>query len=437
MRENRVRRRDAPGDWITMSRRDPPSHSSGKPPGSMEAPARWSSRSAHRAAHSAESRRADGAVGLGPYVQDHLARKRASRTCSVRWLQCVEGHLAAAVAVLGTDTPVAAVEARCIEQVVADLLERPNGRGGTLSPSTVAHHLNSLSHLFRRAERDGLVECNPVARLLDRPRPQATPTPWLEVPEVTDILRAARDRAPRRQDLAIPFLFELVAVFAYTGIRKSEGLGVTVEDLCLERGVLIIRPNRWRDLKTGESDRVVPLFSELRAILDTYLTGPRAPTGDLLFPSPFGATERPLTNLRRSFGPLPMPVRLAEVAGGTPPNLGTRILRHSYCAARLQTLDCGSPISPYTVARELGHRDLSMVLRIYGHLGKIRCRHDEVRFLGTHEVRRADGLAGCRPVLDRVRRPIFLPGCRRRFTSGPSSRRDDKHRQGGPPFSGG
>jgi integrase len=361
-----------------MPRPDVPPRTSASVPASIEAPGRWRTRSSGPRASAATGA---GTVRLGAYVTEHLARKRASRACSPRWLRCVETHLEAAVDVLGSGIALEAVGLRDIERFLSHLLGRPNGRGGTLSAGTIDHYLNSLSHLFHRAELDGLVDRNPVAQLLDRPRPTPKATPWLEVPEVAALLDQARRATPRRPDLAMPFLFELVAFFSYTGLRKAEGLGTRTADLHLDRGVLRVRPNRWRGLKTGESERVLPIFGELRLILQAYLTGPYAPTGDLLFPSPVGDVERPLTNLRRSLGPLPMPARLGDGVGGDPPKLGTRILRHSYCAARLQTLDHGAPISPYTVARELGHTDLSMVLRIYGHLGTIRCRHEEVRFL--------------------------------------------------------
>lgn len=361
-----------------MPRPDVPPRTPAALPASIEAPGRWRTRSTGRSARAA---RGAGEVCLGPYVTEHLARKRASRACSPRWLRCVETHLGAAVDVLGAGIALEAVHLRNIESFLSHLLDRPNGRGGTLRSGTIDHYLNSLSHVFHRAELDGLVDRNPVAQLLDRPRPTPSATPWLEVPEVAALLDQARRATPRRPDLAMPYLFELVAFFSYTGLRKAEGLGTRTADLHLDRGVLLVRPNRWRGLKTGESERVLPVFSELRMILEAYLASPYAPTGDLLFPSPVGAVERPLTNLRRSFGPLPMPARLGDGTGRDTATLGTRILRHSYCAARLQTLDHGAPISPYTVARELGHTDLSMVLRIYGHLGTIRCRHEEVRFL--------------------------------------------------------
>jgi len=56
------------------------------------------------------------------------------------------------------------------------------------------------------------------------------------------------------------------------------------------------------------------------------------------------------------------------------------MFRHTYCAALLQTLDQGAPVSVYTVAREMGHGGESMVRRVYGHLGQVRDRADVVEY---------------------------------------------------------
>jgi integrase len=56
------------------------------------------------------------------------------------------------------------------------------------------------------------------------------------------------------------------------------------------------------------------------------------------------------------------------------------MFRHTYCAARLQTLDHGAPVSPFTVAKEMGHGGDSLVKRIYGHLGEVRHRSEVVEY---------------------------------------------------------
>jgi hypothetical protein len=56
------------------------------------------------------------------------------------------------------------------------------------------------------------------------------------------------------------------------------------------------------------------------------------------------------------------------------------VFRHTWTAARLQTLDRGAPVSVYTVARELGHGSEEMVRRVYAHVGTVRHRSEVVEF---------------------------------------------------------
>ena len=68
---------------------------------------------------------------------------------------------------------------------------------------------------------------------------------------------------------------------------------------------------------------------------------------------------------------------------GQPKRRGTvrsKRFRHTYCSARLQTLNDGAPVGPYTVVRELGHGSTAMVERVYVHLGSIRHRSEVVEY---------------------------------------------------------
>jgi integrase len=62
------------------------------------------------------------------------------------------------------------------------------------------------------------------------------------------------------------------------------------------------------------------------------------------------------------------------------PPLRSKMLRHTYCAARIQTTDNGKAISLYTVARELGHNKTKMVENVYAHLGQFRYRGESVEY---------------------------------------------------------
>jgi integrase len=65
---------------------------------------------------------------------------------------------------------------------------------------------------------------------------------------------------------------------------------------------------------------------------------------------------------------------VAARAGWKAGEIRSKRFRHTYCTARLQTLDQGAPVSTFTVARELGHGGEAMVRKVYGHLGEVRQR---------------------------------------------------------------
>ena len=54
--------------------------------------------------------------------------------------------------------------------------------------------------------------------------------------------------------------------------------------------------------------------------------------------------------------------------------------RHTYTAMRLQTLDHGQPVSPFTVMRELRHSSIGLIEKTYGHLLNVRHRAEVVEY---------------------------------------------------------
>jgi integrase len=91
--------------------------------------------------------------------------------------------------------------------------------------------------------------------------------------------------------------------------------------------------------------------------------------GTLLFP---GEGGKMITDWRKLLD------RVATRAGWPAGEIRSKRFRHTYCAARLQTLDHGAPVSTYTVSRELAHNSTAMVERVYSHLGTIRHRREAV-----------------------------------------------------------
>lgn len=265
-----------------------------------------------------------------------------------------------------------------VQGYLAHLQALPNGRGGTLSPGSVRHYLNALSGLYTRAQSESVVGpgYNPVTALLDKPTAQRKEANWLEVHAAAEFLEAARTYRPPVEDGATPWVYPIIATFLLTGGRKAEVLGLEVDDVSFQRKTITFRPNHWRRLKTTTSHRVVPLFPQLEEILREYLLSREreAPLGSLLFPSARGEGEAMIRDIRKALD------HISERAGWQKGEVRTKAFRHTFCASALQLLDRGHPISPWTVAKWMGHGGQSLVNQIYGHLGEVRHRGELLEY---------------------------------------------------------
>ena len=116
-------------------------------------------------------------------------------------------------------------------------------------------------------------------------------------------------------------------------------------------------------MKTKGSTRSVPLWPQLREILEAYLIERerRGGLGSLLFPGR-GKAERMVVDVRKALD------RIVARVGFEMGSVRLHQLRHTYTAARIQMLDRGAPAALYTVAPELGHKSQAMIEKRYGHL---------------------------------------------------------------------
>lgn len=122
--------------------------------------------------------------------------------------------------------------------------------------------------------------------------------------------------------------------------------------------------------------RHVRLWPQLEQILRDYMAERERAggLGRLLFPSSRPGPESIVKDLRKALA------AIATRAGRDPGDTSLKVFRHTYTAARLQTLDHGQPVAPWTVARELGHASTNMIERVYGHLGLVRQRSEDVAY---------------------------------------------------------
>lgn len=328
------------------------------------------------------------------YADYHL-RKKARQDFSDRWLAQAQKHLERAEEFFGGSMPIADIDVAAVQCFSEWLSEQPSGRGGGLQPGTVRAHLNSLSNLYKRAQSEGRVPVgyNPVASMIDKPRPVPKEPDWFEVHEAALILEAARRYRAKTVSKALGptndhLVYPIVACFLLTGGRKREVLGLLASDVSFDRKTIAFRPNTYRGLKTRNAVRNVPLFRQLEEVLRPFVFDRDSPLPEeaLLFPS--SRTGRMITSIDKALD------RVAEIAGFPKGLIRSRPFRHTYCAARLQTLDRGEPIPTYTVSRELGHGGASLVQKLYGHLGEVRHRSDAVEYrMENHRAELADRIA--------------------------------------------
>lgn len=328
------------------------------------------------------------ARGLGPeeehltlrafakrYLQENPGRVREA------WLKDMKRCLRRAVAFFGRNVKLNEVRPSDVKRWIKKLERTPSPRGGTLAGSTIRAHLHALSGLYATAEEAELVPMgyNPVRAIRHKPSPARQEATWLEIHEAAALLEAARTYKPADNGSALPFLYPLLATFLLTGGRRAEILGLEVDDVSFQRRIITFRPNTWRPLKTRGSHRSVPLWPQLEEILREYLVwrAGALPVERLLFPSVsprHGEAEKMIKDVRKALD------AIGERAGFEPGTIRTKVFRHTYATARLQTLDHGAPVSVWTVAKELGHSSPSQVEQTYGHLGRVRHRSEVVEY---------------------------------------------------------
>jgi integrase len=336
---------------------------------------------------------------LGKLAAAHLRKKKAANKVSRSHLENLEYELRAAVAWFGKGRDPRTIEPSHVEAWVDHLRTQTTKRGGLMSEATVRHYLMGLSDLYGRAIEMMVVDpgYNPVRMLKEKPSIRPTrEAEFLEVAEAALILEAARIVGGRsRGSTAAPGLYPMVATMLLTGGRRAEVLGLDVEDVSFDAGRIRFRPNAHRGLKTRTSHRTVPLWPQLREILQEWMFAGEPRTTGLLFPARGGGM---VGDIRKSLD------AMAELCGMKEGDIRTKAFRHTYCSARLQTVQRiirpgkdpavdedayeWVEVSRFTVAKEMGHGGTALVDRVYGHAHDTPHRLEVVEFRA--ENHRAD-----------------------------------------------
>jgi len=121
------------------------------------------------------------------------------------------------------------------------------------SPLTLRRKYACISSFFGFLQDMGYATANPARRL---PLPRVSqPVPVCLTEEMAQRLIAAADR---------PWSKAMIVLLLSTGIRRSEAVGITLDDLDLEKRQLLIRGK-------GDKERVVPLTDQAVDAIQAYL----------------------------------------------------------------------------------------------------------------------------------------------------------------------
>lgn len=133
-----------------------------------------------------------------------------------------------------------------------------------LAAATVSRRVKAARTMWAAAIRWGLVRANPFCGV--KAGSQSNDERTVYVPH--EMIARVMDSAPDAEWRAI------IALARYGGLRTpSETLALRWTDIDWERGQIRIRVAKLKDYE-GKSQRMIPLFSELRPFLDTLLIDP-------------------------------------------------------------------------------------------------------------------------------------------------------------------
>jgi len=227
-----------------------------------------------------------------------------------------------------------------------------------LSPASIRRIHQVLSRLLADAVADERIPENPCQGV-KLPSVPVTEARFLTPDEVVALEAAMAVVAPHWAEL-VPFL-------ADTALRIGELAGLQVRDIDTDAGTVLVRRNVVEvgghlvvgEPKTLAGRRIVPtLTDDVAGLVATRIRRLGLTAEDALFGLPNGGWLRTPVFRRRVW--LPSVMR----SGLDPPRPTPHSLRHSAVSAWI----AAGATNPYHLARWAGHRDISTIFRLYGHL---------------------------------------------------------------------
>jgi len=252
-------------------------------------------------------------------------------------------------------------------------------REGGLSENTLNKHYITLNGIFKLAIKPGirLLKSNPL-EAIDPPRPEKKEAIVMNAEDYTKLLKGIRED----QDY-----FTFILTLLFTGLRRSEILGLEWEDVDLENGKIKVRKRYVRSddgyiheqkTKTSSSRRIIKLSSKLIPVLKDHKKrhmenrlqfGPKYYTDkDFVICKPDGHPYYP-DYLNQKFNKYLVKLDLNY-------DYTLHTLRHTFA-----TINLKNKTDSKIVQEMLGHSSISTTLDIYSHVNE-EMQKDAVEKMG-------------------------------------------------------
>jgi len=294
---------------------------------------------------------------LRQWLRDYAAANVRPRTLE-RYESIIETHLIPAWG----NVPLSQLQPAQIQACYTKSLnKRLDGKPGNLTGKTVLQHHRVLNQALNHAVKWGFVSRN-VAQAVDPPRPITREMRTLDNEGVRAFLEAARDTE----------YYALFHLAIYTGLRRSEILGLRWRDISLELASLSVVQTMqslpggkivFLEPKTAKGRRSVALspaavlvLREQRERHQTLRTiaGVILSEDDLIFSLPDGSPIKPDTVSK---------VFLKIVRKANLNHVRLHDLRHTHATLMLQ-----QGVHPKIVQERLGHATIAVTLDTYSHV---------------------------------------------------------------------
>lgn len=261
-----------------------------------------------------------------------------------------------------------------LAQFLAELA-RGDGERPAVAPSTLARKAACLRSFYRHLRKEGAIEHDPTADLRGPAKDRHLPR-VLSRDEVNRLLEAPKGVGA----LALRDKAALEIMYA-CGLRISEAIGLLIEDLDLEEGMLRARGK-------GVKERVVPIGKKAKAAVERYLRRGRPELVGLKVEAHLFVNHRGSRLTRQGLYTI---IQGHALQAGLGERMTPHTLRHTF-ATHLLSGGCDLR----SLQEMLGHADLATT-QIYTHLSADRLKgayfdaHPRARMLAPRNARVARG----------------------------------------------